>query len=84
MVNKFNLSENKEETYEDAVAKYKVGDKINVFVVDVNAAKEKVAFSVKEFKKKQAMDEISHYMSSSANDDDGAFTLADMINSKKQ
>jgi len=84
LVNKFNLSENKEETYEDAVAKYKVGDKINVFVVDVNAAKEKVAFSVKEFKKKQAMDEISHYMSSSANDDDGAFTLADMINSKKQ
>jgi len=84
LVNKFNLSENKEETYEDAVAKYKVGDKINVFVVDVNAAKEKVAFSVKEFKKKQAMDEISHYMSSSSNDDDGAFTLADMINSKKQ
>ena len=85
LVNKFNLSENKEETYEDAVAKYKVGDKINVFVVDVNAAKEKVAFSVKEFKKKQTMDEISQYMSSSSNDDDGgAFTLADMINSKKQ
>ena len=85
LVNKFNLSENKEETYEDAVAKYKVGDKINVYVVDVNAAKEKVAFSVKEFKKKQTMDEISQYMSSSSNDDDGgAFTLADMINSKKQ
>ena len=85
LVNKANLPENKEETYEDAVAKYKVGDKINVFVVDVNAAKEKVAFSVKEFKKKQTMDEISQYMSSSSNDDDGgAFTLADMINSKKQ
>ena len=85
LVNKANLPENKEETYEDAVAKYKVGDKINVYVVDVNAAKEKVAFSVKEFKKKQTMDEISQYMSSSSNDDDGgAFTLADMINSKKQ
>ena len=85
LVNKANLPESKEETYEEAVAKYKVGDKINVYVVDVNAAKEKVAFSVKEFKKKQAMDEISHYMSSSSNDDDGgAFTLADMINSKKQ
>ena len=85
LVNKANLPENKEETYEDAVAKYKVGDKINVYVVDVNAAKEKVAFSVKEFKKKQTMDEISQYMSSSSNEDDGgAFTLADMINSKKQ
>ena len=61
----------------------KVGDKINVYVVDVNIAKEKVAFSVREFKKKQQRDEISQYMSKSNNDDDGAYTLGDFIKNQK-
>jgi small subunit ribosomal protein S1 len=83
LVNKSNLSDDREVTYEDAVAKYKVGDKINVFIVDVSVEKEKVAFSVKEFKKKQAREELSQYMSSTNNDDDGAFTLGDFIKTQK-
>ena len=82
LVNKANLSENREETFEDAVKKYNVGDKINVFVVDVNPDKQKVAFSVKEFKKKLQRDEISQYMSSSNNDGDDAYTLGDMLKIK--
>ena len=83
LVNKANLSESREIPFEEAVKKYKVGDKINVYVVDVNIAKEKVAFSVREFKKKQQRDEISQYMSKSSNDDDGAYTLGDFIKNQK-
>jgi small subunit ribosomal protein S1 len=83
LVNKANLSEDKETPFEEAVAKYKVGDKINVYVVDVNTEKEKVAFSVREFKRKQQRDEISQYMSSSNDGDDGAYTLGDMLKSQK-
>ena len=83
LVNKANLSDDREVPYEEAVKKYNVGDKINVFVVDVNVDKEKVAFSVKEYKKAQARKEISQYMSSSENDDDGAYTLGDMIKSQQ-
>ena len=83
LVNKANLSDDKEVPYEEAVAKYAVGDKINVFVVDVNIDKEKVAFSVREYKRKQQRDEISQYMTASGNDDDGSYTLGDMLNSKK-
>ena len=83
LVNKSNLSEDRDTPYEEAVKKYKVGDKINVYVVDVKKDKEQVAFSVREFKKKQQRDEISQYMSSSSNDDDGAFTLGDALNAKK-
>ena len=83
LVNKANLSEDKETPFEEAVAKYKVGDKINVYVVDVNTEKEKVAFSVREFKRKQQRDEISQYMSNNDNDDDGAYTLGDLLNTKK-
>ena len=83
LVNKANLSDDKEVPFEEAIAKYKVGDKINVFVVDVNTEKEKVAFSVREYKRKQQRDEISQYMSSNDDDGDGAFTLGDLLNTKK-
>lgn len=80
LVNKSNLSDSREISYEDAVKKYKVGDKINVYVVSVDKDKERVAFSVKEFKKKQQRDEISQYMSTSSDGDDGAYTLGNAFN----
>jgi small subunit ribosomal protein S1 len=83
LVNKSNLSDDREVPFEEAVKKYNVGDKINVYVVDVNTEREKVAFSVKEFKKKQQREEISQYMSSSNSDDDGAYTLGDFIKTQK-
>jgi len=83
LVNKANLSDDKDVPFEEAVTKYKVGDKINVFVVDVKVDKEQVAFSVREYKRKQQRDEISQYMSSSNDDDDGAYTLGDMLKSHK-
>lgn len=83
LVNKANLSENREETFEDAVKKYNVGDKINVFVVDVKPEKQQVAFSVREYTRKQQRDEISQYMSSTDNAEDDGYTLADMLNTKK-
>ncbi len=84
LVNKANLSDDKDVPFEEAVAKYKVGDKINVYVVDVNPDKEKVAFSVREFKKKQQRDEMSQYLASSNDDNDGAYTLGDALNAQKK
>ena len=83
LVNKANLSDEKDVPYEEAVAKYKVGDKLNVYVVDVNAEKEKVGFSVREYKRKQQRDEISQYMSSANDSDDGAYTLGDFMKNQK-
>ena len=83
LVNKVNLSEDKDVPFEEAVKKYKVGDKINVFVVDVKVDREQVAFSVREFKRKQQRDEISQYMSNSNGGEDNAYTLGDMLKSQK-
>lgn len=83
LVNKANLSEDKETPYEEAVKKYNVGDKINVFVVDVKVDKEQVAFSVREFKKKQQRDEISQYMSNSGSEGDSGYTLGDFLKNQK-
>lgn len=83
LVNMSNLTDERDVSPEEAIKKFNVGDKVNVYVVDVNVDKEKVAFSIKEYKKAQARKEISQYMSSSNGDDDGAYTLGDMIKSQK-
>jgi small subunit ribosomal protein S1 len=84
LVNKANLSDDRDVPYEEAVTKYKVGDKLNVYVVDVSIEKEKVAFSVREYKRKQQRDEISQYMAKSGDDDDGAYTLGDFMKTQKK
>jgi small subunit ribosomal protein S1 len=83
LVNKANLSEDRDTPFEEAVKKYNVGDKVNVYVVSIDVEKGKVAFSVKEYKKAQARAEISQYMSSS-NDDDGAYTIGDSLKNQKE
>ena len=83
LVNKSNLTDEKDVPFEEAIAKYKVGDKINVYVVDVKVEKEQVGFSIREYKRKQQRDEISQYMSTSNDDSDGAYTLGDMLKSQK-
>lgn len=82
LVNKSNLSDDREELFEEAVKKYSVGDKINVYVVDINAERQKAAFSVKEFKKKVQRDQISQYMSETDGSNESAFTLGDMLKNK--
>jgi len=84
LVNKANLSDNRDEPFEEVVKKYTVGDKINVFVVDVNVEKQKVAFSVKEFKKKMQREEMSQYLTENSTEDDGdAYNpFADLLKDK--
>ena len=77
LVNKANLSDDRDVPFEEAVKKYNVGDKVNVYVVSIDVEKERVAFSVKEYKRAQDRAEISQYMSS--NNDDAAYTIGDSI-----
>ncbi len=83
LVNKANLSDDREVPFEEAVKKYNVGDKVNVYVVSIDVEKERVAFSVKEYKRAQDRAEISQYMSTANGDDEGAYTLGEMLKSQK-
>ncbi len=82
LINKSNLTDSKEESYEDAVQKYKVGDTVKVYIVEINLDRQKVAFSVREAKKKVQQSEMSHYMSNHENESEGAFTLGDILKNK--
>lgn len=83
LINTQNLSEDKGTTYEEACKKYKAGDKVKVYIVDVNVAKQKVAFSIRELKRKEMRDEISQYMAKEGKEDDGKYTMGDYIKDKK-
>jgi len=78
LINKQNLLESREDTFEEVVKKYTVGDKIKAIVVDVSPERQKVAFSIKDYKKKVQREEISRYMSSTEGQTDGAYTLGDL------
>lgn len=82
LVNKANLSDDRDVPFEEAVKKYNVGDKVNVYVVSIDVDKERVAFSVKEYKRAQDRAEISQYMSSS--NDDRAYTIGDSVKSHEE
>ncbi len=82
LINKQNLTESREEMFEEAVKKYSVGDKIKVVVVEVSPEKQKVAFSIKDYKKKVQREEISRYMSSEEEKDNGSYTLGDFLKNK--
>ncbi|MDD7013865.1 MAG: 30S ribosomal protein S1 [Spirochaetales bacterium] len=82
LVNKMNLSTDRDTPFEEAVKKYNVGDKINVYISSVDVKNEKVGFSVKEYKRAQDRAEISQYMSSS--NDDSAYTIGDSLKSHEE
>jgi small subunit ribosomal protein S1 len=81
LIHKSNLAERKDADAEDALKKYKIGDKINAILIEVQPDKRKAAFSVRDYKKKNQRDEISRYMA--AEESDGSkFTLGDMLKSR--
>ncbi|MDR2184265.1 MAG: 30S ribosomal protein S1 [Treponema sp.] len=81
LIHKSNLPENREESPEDALKKYKPGDKIKAAVLEIQPDKQKVAFSIRDYKKKVQQDEISRYMAEEESDG-STFTLGDFLKSK--
>jgi small subunit ribosomal protein S1 len=81
LIHKSNLPENREESPEDALKRFHVGDKIKAVVLELQSDKQKAAFSIRDYQKKVQRDEISRYMA--AEESDGStFTLGDFLKSK--
>ena len=58
-------------------------DSITAMVVEINPQTQKLSLSVKEMIKKNQENEMAKYMSNSQDDSD-TFSLADMLNAKKE
>jgi small subunit ribosomal protein S1 len=81
LIHKSNLPENRDENPDEALKKYKIGDKIKAVVLELQPEKQKVAFSIRDYQKKVQQEEISHYMSEEESDD-STYTLGDFLKSK--
>jgi small subunit ribosomal protein S1 len=81
LIHKSNLPENRDENPDEALKKYKVGDRIKAVVLEIQPEKQKVAFSIRDYQKKVQQEEISRYMSGEESDD-STYTLGDFLKSK--
>ena len=83
LISKFNLVGPDQEFDDKILENYKVGDSITAMVVEINPQTQKLSLSVKEMIKKNQENEMAKYMSNSQDDSD-TFSLADMLNAKKE
>jgi len=81
LIHKTNLVENREEDPDEALKKYKAGDKLKAIVLEVQSDKQKIAFSIRDYQKKVQRDEISRYMTEDESSD-STYTLGSVLKSK--
>jgi small subunit ribosomal protein S1 len=82
LIHKTNLPENREESPDEALKKYQVGDKIKAVVLELQPDKQKVAFSIRDYQKKIQREELSRYIAEEESDG-STFTLGDFLRSKR-
>jgi len=81
LIHKTNLVENRDEDPDEALKKYKTGDKIKAIVLEVQNDKQKVAFSIRDYQKKVQKEELSRYMTEEESSD-STYTLGAILKSK--
>ncbi|OHE61892.1 MAG: cytidylate kinase [Treponema sp. RIFOXYC1_FULL_61_9] len=81
LIHKSNLVENRDDSYDDAMKKYTVGDKIKAVIIEMQPDKQKIAFSIRDYQKKVQREELSRYMAAEETDD-STYTLGDFLKSK--
>ena len=81
LIHKTNLVENREDNPDEALKKYKTGDKLKAVVLEIQSDKQKVAFSIRDYQKKVQRDELSRYMAKEESSD-STYTLGAVLKSK--
>jgi small subunit ribosomal protein S1 len=81
LIHKSNLTENRDENPDEALKKYKVGDRIKAVVLEIQSDKQKLAFSIRDYQKKVQREELSRYMAEEGSGG-SVFTLGDFLKSK--
>ena len=81
LIHKSNLVENRDDDPDEALKKYKTGDKIKAVVLEIQSDKQKAAFSLRDFQKKAQRDEMSRYMAKEESSD-STYTLGAVLKSK--
>jgi small subunit ribosomal protein S1 len=80
LVHKTNLAD--KENPDEALKRYHVGDKVHAVILEVQADRQKLAFSIRDYQKRVQQDELSRYMAGEESDG-STFTLGDLLKNTK-
>jgi small subunit ribosomal protein S1 len=81
LIHKSNLVENRDDSYDEALKKYQVGDKIKAVIIEMQPEKQKIAFSIRGYNQKVQREELSRYIASEEAED-SSYTLGDFLKDK--
>ncbi|MDR3020357.1 MAG: S1 RNA-binding domain-containing protein, partial [Treponema sp.] len=81
LIHKTNLIEKRDEDPDEALKKYKTGDKIKAIVLEIQSDKQKIAFSIRDYQKKMHREEMSRFLAKEESSD-STYTLGAILKSK--
>ena len=81
LVNKSNLSVDRDEDFEVAVKRYEPGSPIKVVITELSPERQKLSLSVRDLERKQQQAEMSRFMDEGSSNE--GFTLGDLLKEKK-
>jgi small subunit ribosomal protein S1 len=81
LIKKQDLSEDKNEPYDDALKRFTVGMPVKALVVELSLDRQKLGLSIRDLMRRQQSEEMSRFMQQ----DDGSdgYTLGDLIKSRQ-
>ena len=82
LINKNNLCDPRVESFEQAVKKINIGDKIQAIITEINPGRQRLGLSVRMLEKKEQRAEMQKYIHD--DDDSGTLTLGELLKEKGQ
>ena len=79
LIKKQDLSEDKDEPYDDALKRFQAGLAIKAIVIELSAERQKLGLSIRDLARRQQREEISRFMQDDSAD---GYTLGDMLKGK--
>jgi small subunit ribosomal protein S1 len=80
LIPKQNLVDSRDESFEDALKKRSVGEKLKAVITELSPDRQKITFSIKDYHRRQAQEELSQYIQ--GEEDGSGFTLGDILKNK--
>ena len=81
LINKAQLADPRELTFEQAVAKIKIGDQIRAVVTELSTSRQRLSLSVRELSRQEQRQELQKYIG--GDEDSSTFTLGDMLRDRE-
>jgi small subunit ribosomal protein S1 len=79
LIKKQDLSEDKDEPYDDALKRFQPGQAVKALVIDLSPERQKLGLSIRDLVRRQQREELSRFMQDDTKD---GYTLGDLLKEK--